>query len=304
MDWSKFTLKDGDHVRAMPCLDVVAFSNEPPAKSGPGFERFFRTFTGKYQASFRHYRTGDMKKPRKFQAPALDGPLSWFKDGKLMSKNLLSFLAYSGSAEKTVAPPALEVTLMGCWNPASFCFRSSLDVSEADAPDDVVALARDALADFPLHSGYCGYSFIWNEVDDNAEAATYEWSNPLYLRYPGFNNGDVGQFNNAIPGGLVAVSWLTFLGKGLVEQLGGLAKLDKALPSGASLIALPPGGCIVRTGPQPELGDVNRRDKLPSYRAVGKVLAPCRASDDALENFYIDEMDEGKAHDWKLRFFK
>ena len=48
-------------------------------------------------------------------------------------------------------------------------------------PDNLVGFVQDALADFPLTSGYCGYSFVWDESSVDGEAEANKWAGPLLL---------------------------------------------------------------------------------------------------------------------------
>ena len=52
-----------------------------------------------------------------------------------------------------------------------------------------------------------------------------------------------------------------------------------------------------------QLGDVNRQELLPAYRAVGRLVAPRRATDEAFEDVVIEGMTEENAHDWLRRLF-
>lgn len=304
MHWSKFTKHEGERIQAMPCLDVVAFSSEPATQSCPGFERFMRAFTDRYGAQLTFYRTGDMKRFRKFEQRALEGPSHWFSDQSLLATKLLGFQAHAGDKQQDICPPAIDFSLMGLWEPPSFVCRVSLPVEVGEKPVELVALVESALADFPLQSGYCGYSLLWNRTDHSLERDVCKWAKPLLLRHPGLNHGNVTMASNPAHDGVVVVSWLTFLGKAITTDLGGRERLQQARPPEVSLLPLDAGGCILRAGAAPALGDVNAGDRLPAYHAVGKLVAPRRASDEALRDFVVKGMDEDRAHDWIRRFFQ
>ena len=101
----------------------------------------------------------------------------------------------------------------------------------------------------------------------------------------------------------VVVSWLTFLGETITNELGGREALEKACPPDVALLPLDAGGCLLRAGSAPALGDVNTNDRLPAQHAVGKLVAARRASDEAFTHFAVEGMDEDTAYDWKRRFF-
>lgn len=304
MDWTQLTQRDGKRLKAVPCVDVVAFSSEPLTQGGQGFERFMRAFTNRYGDSFTFYRTGDMKRFRPYEVSALDAPSHWFSDASLLNTKLLGFRAHAGDAQQNIVPPAIDIVLAGQFDPPCFSFRMSLPVAASEEPDDLVSLVQGALADFPLQSGYCGYSLLWDKADFSAEREVNAWAAPHLLRHPGLNYGDVDIVSNAAHAGVVVVSWLTFIGAAITADLGGRADLQRRCPDDVSLLPLDRGGCILRAGATPTLGDVNRGARLPAQQAVGKLVAPRRANDDALKNVVVGGMPKEKSGEWLRRFFE
>jgi Protein of unknown function (DUF3396) len=301
MDWSKLTLKEGNKVIAVPCLEVVAFSYAPPAASGPGFKRFLETFAGRFGNRLKFYRTGDMKQFRPFEQKALDAPYHWFSDSKVLATNMLGFQAHAGDSGRQVYPPSIKITLWGFAEQPHFAFRMGLPVEMGEDPDKLISLVQEALADFPIENGHCGYSFVWDNTSVDKEVSS--WAAPLLLRHPGLGNGNPVKIWNAANQGVATVSWLTLLGPRLTTDLGGRATLEGKCPPEVLILPLGRGGILLRAGLGPELGDVNRRDILPTYRAVGKLVALRRAPDDAFNNLRIPGMSKEDANDWLRRFF-
>lgn len=62
--------------------------------------------------------------------------------------------------------------------------------------------------------------------------------------------------------------WVTYLGQPLCESLGGVAELRRVLPQGAVIQEMDGGKCRVQLGPDPTLGDVNRREDISLYKAL------------------------------------
>lgn len=184
MDAKKLTLKFDKRVAAVPCLELVAFSFGAPA-DGAGFARFLRVFCEAFGDRLSVYRTGDMKRFRPFDAQALEGPRHWFSDPALLAKKLLGFEAHSGATARDIAAPALDIALMGnSFDPQRYVFRMILPVESGDTPDLVMRLVQEALAEFPLASGYCGYSLLWDH-DPSVDQAIGESAAPLLRRHPG-----------------------------------------------------------------------------------------------------------------------
>jgi hypothetical protein len=287
---------------AEPFIEIVAFSFASPKTVGPGLDHLLRTFVARFGNQLSFYRTGDMKHYRAFDAQALDGPYHWFARRKLLATEMLGFMAHAGCAENTITPPEVDLALMGFDEPPSFVVRLTLPVKLGGAPDDLVSFVQQLLATFELDSGYVGYSFAWNRLL-NTDRRVCQWAAPLLLRHPGLGYGKVVALSNAADRGVVAVSWLTLLGPALGADLGGHAQLEKSAPRDVSVLPLGQGGTLLRAGAAPQLGDANRQDLLPTYHAVGRLVAPRRAPDNALEDVGITGMTEEQADGWLRRFF-
>lgn len=303
MNETLFTLKDDDESVATPCVDIVAFAFGLPEKIGAGLARFLHAYTSAFGNRQRFYRTGDMKRYRVQDAKAIEGPYHWFSDPDILATKMLDYGSHSGETASQIQSPALRMSLLGPMDPPRFVLRMALPVAWGDHPDQVIALAQDALAEFPLSSGYAGHSLLWEVVDPLVTRKVLQWSIPLMLRYPGLGYGDAVRMSNGAQHGVAAVNWLTFLGAEAAAALGGLAALKRSAPAGVSALALGKGGVILRAGDAPQIGDANRQDTVPIYSAVGELVAPMVAPDEALDRILIKGMSEEAAHDWLRRFF-
>ena len=303
MDQSLFTLTNDDECVATPCVEIVAFAFELPEHIGAGLARFLRTYTDAFGDQQRFYRTGDMKRFRAQDARAIEGPYHWFSDPDLIATKILGYGSHSGKKAGQIRSPAIRMTLLGPLDPPCFVLRMALPVAWGDHPDQVIALAQDALAEFPLSSGYAGYSLLWEDIDSLVTRKVLQWSIPLMLQHPGLGYGDAVRMSNGARHGITAVNWLTFLGAEAAAALGGLAALERSAPAGVSALALGKGGVILRAGDGPQTGDANQQETLPLYGAVGKLIAPLVAPGEALDRILIKGMSGEQAHDWRGRFF-
>jgi len=302
MDRSRFTLKDGAETLAEPCIEVVAFSFASPNTVGPGLDHLLRTFAARFGGRLTFYRTGDMKHYRAFDVQALDGPYHWFARPKLLATEMLGFMAHAGSVEKTIEPPEVDLSLMGFDEPPSFVVRLALPVELTEAPDDLVSFVQQLLAEFEFDSGHVGFSLVWNRLL-NTDRRVCQWAAPLLLRHPGLGYGKVVALSNAADRGVVAVSWLTLLGSAITVDLGGREQLEKQASPEVAVLPLGHDGTLLRAGNSPQLGDVNRQDLLPAYHAAGRLVAPRRAPNVALEDVGITGMTDEQADGWLRRFF-
>jgi len=303
MDWSRFTLTDDGATVATPCVEIVAFAYGLPETLGAGLARFVRVYTDAFGKEQRFYRTGDMKRFRAQDAKAVEGPSHWFSEPDILATKILGYRAHSGKKAGQIQSPSIRLTLLGPMDPPCFVLRIALPIEWGEQPEQVIALTQDALAEFPLSSGYAGYSLLWDDPDPLVDREVLQWAAPLMLRHPGLGYGGAVRMSNAAEHGVAAVNWLTFLGAEAAAALGGLPALERSAPAGVSALPLGKSGVILRAGDAPQVGDVNRQDPVPIYRAVGRLVAPVVAPDEALDKVIIKGMAEDLRHDWLRRFF-
>src|SRR4029450_10575602 len=211
MDKALFTLTDDGESVATPCVEIVAFAYGLPENIGAGLARFLRAYTDAFGDQQRFYRTGDMKRFRVQDAKASEGPYHWFSDPDILATKILGYRSHSGKKTGQIQSPAIKMTLLGPLDPPRFVLRMALPVERGDHPDQVIALAQDALEEFPLSSGYAGYSLLWEDSAPLVDREVLGWSIPLMLRYPGLGYGDAITMSNGAQHGVAAVNWLTFL---------------------------------------------------------------------------------------------
>lgn len=103
--------------------------------------------------------------------------------------------------------------------------------------------------------------------------------------------------------GVKGANWLTFIDQARVQRLGGEGEVRAALDPAIELTSIN-GGLLMQAGPAPAIGDENRRDRLPLYRNVFRVIEPLtvdafeRALDLAVED---DEEATELSQNWRRR---
>ena len=141
----------------------------------------------------------------------------------------------------------------------------------AERTDEMLALMQKLCDLFPYRSAHAGYSFTCSRYHDE-KSQTHAWQQSM--RHRGI---DIFQFaDDAIAvghDGVKGVNWLTVLDAGFVEELGGAKKIRKALPQSVEIIPVG-NGLLFKAGNAPQFGDTNRREFLPEYQAVYKLIKP------------------------------
>ena len=180
MDWSTFTLTDGDRTLASPCVEIVAISYGNAAGTGKGFDHALRAFEQRFGKQLKYYVTGDMKAFRPVDAKTLAAPYSWFASEKMLATKMLGFFAHSGNAKTNFHTPGVQLTHWGFDDPPFHVFRMALPVEVGQHPDDVTAFVQDALAEFPLDSGFCGYGLFYYPALDQDEVTEVGCAAPAF----------------------------------------------------------------------------------------------------------------------------
>ncbi|MDC0711420.1 DUF3396 domain-containing protein [Stigmatella sp. ncwal1] len=142
---------------------------------------------------------------------------------------------------------------------------------EAQGPERARALAMKLAAPLAFCSGHAGLSF--NGALDRAgvRQEIRSWC----FRYPGFDVPDLERHSWDMGTRVRTVSWLTFLGPPLLDQLGGATALRSRLSwPGTQVEEMEGRRAVVTLGTSPEAGDTEAGQMLPNYRELAQVLEP------------------------------
>jgi hypothetical protein len=100
--------------------------------------------------------------------------------------------------------------------------------------------------------------------------------------------------------------WLNYFGPSLCAKVGGIDALRNALPQEASIEKVSTDGCRVQLGPEPLLGDVNRRERLPMNESLAKFLYQNKVLHLPMKCIYFEDTnglsDPEAQKAWHLRF--
>lgn len=150
--------------------------------------------------------------------------------------------------------------------------------------------ALELVASGRFASAYAGYALNFDPDTASERLSTLAERRvaALCLRHPGFDwhaGGALRQrmlpYEPSIHDHLPLVkraNWLTLLSDRTVRWLGGADAVLRQLhtPGGPALEPLGGGAVAIRTAAAPAVGDVERGDDLPAYRAVARAVRPAR----------------------------
>ena len=282
------------------CIELVAFSAAPIKKGAPGFLNFYKIFRQLFSDQVTMYSTNTMKRMKTVTNKTLDMVPFYFTDEKSMDYTFGIDL-HSGRTSQDAVPPAFEMLCdLDYEKPYSY-FRLVLppDWIRSD-PGPFLELTRNALHDFPLLSGYAGFSFFWRVLDSDMDAEAAERYGPWLRRHPGFSYGDTLELAELALEGIVGINWLTLLGHDYVAKIGGAKNTASVLGPDIEVHQIPEG-IIVQASFLPKIGDINRKDNLPTYHKVGRFLKKIKAPS---EKAWVEGLDPDEKEDWFERFYR
>ena len=167
---------------------------------------------------------------------------------------------------------------------------------------------RDCVLDWaellrPAH-GSAGFTVIMELGVSIISAAPYAYA--TLQQYPGldiqvpvsFIGKTQGVFNR-----IKCVNWLTILGDAILEELGGISIVRRALEPECTLHSYS-GGIIVQAGSTPRLGDAQRGHIPEQYRKVAQFTKPVRFMDyeSALFRVFGPMSGREETEKWVKRF--
>jgi hypothetical protein len=308
MKFSDYIIENEGVVICEPCLTISLFSNldlatAPSSSVLAPYDAFLRSF-GK---QFTYCRlSGDQMHFRRVTAACLETLPQQMADSKRRKKGGVVAEFRSGRSRDECRTPAIEFEYSRVESPHT-AMRLYLPLKwfdESGLPG-VLDILASALTDFPLQSGYVGYTFLW---DSNLESIVEPYFFHWLQRHPGlmeprFSHASVAHH------GLTDIGWMTLLGQAFVEKTGGLDALkhDTSGIAGIQFDEFPFGSIGVRLGDMPRLGDLAQGDTMDDYRALGRILARLRNKSALHDGMTVagfrDRDNPGMRVKWIDRFF-
>jgi hypothetical protein len=260
------------------------------------------------RATFKWYRTDTMERGKACTSRTFGMPAAWWKAG--IARREFRFLEIQDGEKYHSIPHhlirlscnELEEGKARPWKPSllRFAFPASFAWEKAD---DIRSLALLFGNEFPMTSGHGGFV-----IESNAyfEHESIRAAIPLALRYRGVDL-DSEQLRLEFDF-LKTINWLTLVGDTLLQRIGGRGEVRRRIQDPSVLVHDVKHGLVIQAGPSPQIGDVNRAEFLPSYRAVYVALKDLFA-DEFTPPFSLTaprrrHEDQEKTQAWYHRFAK
>jgi hypothetical protein len=150
----------------------------------------------------------------------------------------------------------------------------------------------------PFQSGYAAPALIPGADSDLSKARAV--LAPLGLRHHGYDLARNDASSIDLGGKCRGARWITFLGEPLIGELGGIETLRAKLGEGPEIETVGSGIAIIASE-DPEVGDVNRNDRVESLRKVAAAIEPVTLFGDNLLNNAFEDVDDRER--WERRFW-
>jgi hypothetical protein len=227
------------------------------------------------RTQLKWYQIYTMNRFEPINARTLSSPSTWLRSGR---QDVARMLYAKGPDEKKAAGQYVaqfkyhpDKALYADTN-TPFIRQVTPYEQLAQNPSSYLKTAKQVCDLLPYLCGHVGYSL---EISPYYENQAYPRAYAMAMRYHGLS---IASDNATWPLrdiGVESVNWLTLVGNLPLEKLGGVAKLKGSLKRIPNVeIIETRNGVIVKAGNEPRLGDVNRGEKLPEYRAVHQALLP------------------------------
>jgi len=298
MELQEFQRREYDKIVLSASFEIVAASASPLNEAAPGLLHFYEEFMTRFRAKLTTYVTGTMASWRKPTFRAFQMVPAWLAEPRNLASGEFQIVFHSGSFMTEFIPPALSLffenrnSYMAVTLPPNFVSNSA---------EPALEFVSAAIGDtFPLSAGWGGYAIAWNEKMGPLKPDLKKQLRAWLMRNPGFGQGGNFSIYRRALHGISNVSWLTLLGRELVERKGGRKAIEATLAAVSPDIVVHPlgEGVCIQAGPLPQIGDVNRGDDLPIYHQVGRYLKDLRSTDPPWQlDGLLDDTEE-----WYARF--
>lgn len=304
-DFDRLPLVVNGRTVIFPCVEIMALSKTPKADEPAGFVRFYEAFARRYGDRLRYYQLNDSTKWKKVLPKDLRKIPGWFSDARSLAEPLLGITMHGFEVAGEPQPPLFDMMFDHAFPEyprGMFRIVLPVDAVGADA-SALLELVDDAIAEFPLHWGTAGYSFFWEGTDTRIDGFAEQWVGRHLVKHPGISMGNLMEFGLCVEQGLANIGWLTFVGDELIDRLGGRDALGASAEGAGLGVRAYSRGIALQAGPVPELGNVNRRQTLPLYHEVGRILAPVFPPEDFLAKIDVKGIaDPDEELAWLKRF--
>jgi hypothetical protein len=233
MNFNDYRLEHDGLIICDPCLCITLFSNadltvsDAPDMLGP-----YRAFMARFK-NLVHYCVldGNQRRAKKVTPDHFNDLPDKLINFNSKKNNIIVAEFYNGNVTEEIKAPAFFQDYRGLNIRPRSSVRISLPLEwfEKEGLHGLNQVLDECLQGFALYSGYIGYCFLHTTYGTHYRTTESYFSRWL-LRHPGIMNPELAETQIIELGqGLPNLGWITFLGTGFIEKMGGEAALRQAV---------------------------------------------------------------------------
>lgn len=287
----------GGYQRLIVALDVTLYYEGSFKDNVEGILEFYNRVLPLVGPHVTYFDVDGRRRPKKAKKDTL-GLLPFWCSQNAAARDIYGLELETGTHQQEVTDRAFELYHGRFGNPGFVQILLPLELID-ESVQPFLELALDLPRRLKLLVGYGGFA-----INVDPDMNTQDKSEPVYALSRRFKGVDFAkpphEFAEYAPSGIINVNWLTFLGRGFVKRLDRSGPWRERL--GKEIVIHDVGsGIAIQAGPEPSFGDVNRKEKLPPYHAVGRVLKPIRLPEADL-GIYNAIGGRENTREWMARF--
>lgn len=261
----------------VPCAELTVYWRGSMFNRADQLIGMYERVRADLGSSFKYFETGTMAGAKPLRADSLETVPFWIRSKPRRDIYMLRL----ESGEKKDDPSDIALLFQADEDDDEplgamrVCMPAAVLIERAEQFAERVV---HYIGDLDIESGHAGFGVNWDPRGDDAMDAQAGMA-AIAARFHAIDFSDLDvtlvAMRQTRPAGIKRVSWLTLLGRELMERVGGITGATAKLPASCPVRRIP-GGLLIQAGPQPLTGNPNRQDDMRPYKAVGQVLADHR----------------------------
>jgi Protein of unknown function (DUF3396) len=268
------TRRDARHLTGLT-TDLVVYLDHPMSADRDAVLALVDRFHSLVPKSvFKWYRTETMTKDKPCTPRTFGIPRAWWRDGA-ERKDTRYLQIRDGEAYNSLPNHALRLSCDELeegderpWQPSSvrFVFPASWSSERTSTLLETALFMAETL---PVASGHAGLCVERNEYYPEISIS------PAYRLAMRYQGADIDyRLSDEEFDHLKTINWLTIVGDKLLARVRGRDAVRKSVAGTDIRVHDAKHGLVLQASDRPALGDVNKGDLLPAYRAAYRALAP------------------------------
>ena len=284
--------------KVAPCVAVtlcVRHEDDPRE----GFVRCFEDYCARFGEHLSWFVEDDTGRFKKFGEKGLGYPRTRLMGlrGRLDGEDDVIWAATGGAHYRDASPWQWFAAVSGGLPPSlhylrATCHRGAFE----DRWPEFVSMVRRWANWLRVWHGNAGYSLNLTVDDDDARRTFAPVLCAVARRFRGVELDYWTSIVTSTKDGIKGVNWLTLVSNELLRLIGSADEIRSKLSPEVALETIQ-DGLLFQAGAHPEIGDVNRGERLPLYGEVARLLEPVRA-----RNVWPIYFDTAETRRWLDRF--